>query len=284
MTIEDTLAETRQASGDEAVQVLLQRARGKLHLTVKSTRGRTRLDDLHQAGCLKLRFPRVPGETSEAVLINTSGGLTGGDRLDQSFAVGAGARLSLTTQACERIYRASSGRAEVTTRLNVSDGGFLAWLPQETILFDESALVRRLDLDAAESAGFVILESVILGREMMGEDVANGAFRESWRIRIGGKLVFADETRLEGDIASDTRATASLAGNRAFATLLSRQDAPEAIIDPLRAAIGDAGGASIVDGLIVARLVAPSGYLLRKRLVPAIAALAKGAVPKIWSL
>ncbi|ORE90087.1 urease accessory protein UreD [Aurantimonas sp. 22II-16-19i] len=273
------------ASGAEPVAPQrLQRAEGRLELKVKLADGRTRLADLHQAGCLKLRFPRVAGVTSEAVLINTSGGLTGGDRLDQGFAVGAGASLSVTTQACERIYRASSDEARVTTRLRVGEGGFLAWLPQETILFDEGALSRRLDLDAATDAGFVISESVILGREMMGEDVANGSFRESWRIRVGGRLIFAEETRLDGAIAEQTRAAASLAGNRAFATLVARREAPETLIEDLRTVIGEAGGASLVDGLIVARIVAPSGYLLRRRLVPAIAALAKTAVPRIWSL
>lgn len=262
----------------------LQRARGRLDLKVKAAGGRTRLDDLHQAGCLKLRFPKVAGKTTEAVLINTSGGLTGGDVLDQRFAVQTGAGLSVTTQACERIYRASFGRAEVTTRLEVEAGGFLAFLPQETILFDEAALSRKLELDAAEDAEFVVCESVILGREMMGEEVRNGSFRESWRIRVGGRLAFADETRLEGDIAGSTAAAASLAGNRAFATLVARRVAPETLLDPLRLAIGEAGGASLVGGLIVARLVAPSGFLLRKRLVPAIAALAKTAVPRIWSL
>ncbi|WP_425364963.1 urease accessory protein UreD [Jiella endophytica] len=253
-------------------------------MTVRRSGGRTRLEDLHQAGCLKLRFPKLPGDTSEAVMVNTSGGLTGGDRLDQSFAVGAVARLCVTTQACERIYRASSGRAEVATTIRIAEDGFLAWLPQETILFDESALTRRLDLDAAAGARFVVSESVILGREMMGETVRTGSFRESWRIRIGSRLAFAEETRLEGPVADETTAAASLGGNRAFATLVARQKTPEVHLDAVRAAIGEAGGASLVDGLIVARIVAPSGYLLRKRLVPAIAALAEGAVPRIWSL
>lgn len=281
----DAPAPSRLSSGDPAAPApRLQRARGRLDLRVKAADGRTRLEDLHQAGCLKLRFPKVSGKTSEAVVINTAGGLTGGDVLDQRFAVGAGAGLSLTTQACERIYRASSGRAEVSTRLGVEAGGFLAFLPQETILFDESALARRLELDAAEDAEFVLCESVILGREMMGESVRQGLFRESWRVRVGGRLVFADETRLEGDIAEATGAAASLAGNRAFATLVARRETAESLVAPLRAVIGEAGGASLVDGLIVARLVAPSGFLLRKRLVPAIAALAKVAVPRIWSL
>ena len=63
------------ASGTEpAAPQRLQRAEGRLDMKVKLAGGRTRLEDLHQAGCLKLRFPKVAGATSEAVLINTSGG------------------------------------------------------------------------------------------------------------------------------------------------------------------------------------------------------------------
>ncbi|MBO0903120.1 urease accessory protein UreD [Jiella sonneratiae] len=273
----------RPAEPNDVALPPLQRARGRLSLTVKAADGRTRLDDLHQAGCLKLRFPKLPGTTTEAVLINTSGGLTGGDRLDQSFTVSAGARLAVTTQACERIYRARSGRAEVATRLRVEAGGFLGFLPQETILFDEGALSRRLELDADEDSGFVVCESVILGREMMGETVQRGLFRESWRIRVGGRLVFAEETRLDGRIAEDAAAPAALAGNRAFATLVARLDRPETVLASLRGIVGDRGGASLVDGLVVARIVAPSGFLLRRSLVPALALLSQSAVPRIWS-
>ncbi|MCQ0988613.1 urease accessory protein UreD [Jiella marina] len=246
--------------------------------------GRTRLADLHQAGCLKLRFPRSLGPTTEAVVINTAGGLTGGDRLTQNFAVGPEGRLVLTSQACERIYRANAGEAEVATRIAVADDAFLAWLPQETILFDGARVSRRLDVEAASDARFVICEPVILGREMMGERIAAGRFRDRWRIRCGDRLVFAEETRLDGAIADEAAAAACLAGARAFATLVARVPLPDILLPKLREIVGESGGVSLFDGIIALRLAARSGFELRRRLLPAIAALAEDAVPRLWSL
>ena len=37
-------------------------------------------------------------------------------------------------------------------RLEVGDGARLAWLPQETILFDRARLARRIDVDARRKA------------------------------------------------------------------------------------------------------------------------------------
>ena len=264
--------------------VPLQRAVGSALAEFQVVEGRTRLKRLHQSGCLKLRFPRLPRPEAEAILINTSGGLTGGDRIDQAFAVADGASLTVTTQACERVYRAAEGHAAVATRIAVGPEARFYWLPQETILFDGGAVQRSLDLEAAESSRFLLCESVILGRERMGETVEAGLFRDRWRVRVGGRLVFADDLRLDGAIAEATARAASLAGNRAFATLVAQGASAERGLNDIRAIIGEAGGASLVGGLLVARIMAPSGFLLRKRLVPLLSALTNGPLPLVWSL
>ncbi|MCB8839133.1 urease accessory protein UreD [Aurantimonas sp. VKM B-3413] len=262
----------------------MQRSAGRVELAVRPVASRTRIARLHQAGCLKLRFPRPAGPEAEAILINTSGGLTGGDRLDQHFDLAPGSRLAVTTQACERVYRAASGKAEVTSRVRLADDASFAWLPQETILFDGGAVRRRLEVDAAATARFLLVESVILGREMMGESVRNGVFRDSWRIRIGGRLAFADELRLEGDVSGLAREAAVLGGNRAFATILAHAPDLDGRLAAVRDLVGGDGGASRIGGLLATRLAAPSGFLLRKRLVPVISALANGPLPLVWSL
>ncbi|KAB0679296.1 urease accessory protein UreD [Aureimonas leprariae] len=264
----------------------LQRAAGRAAVSVRAAAdGPTRLERLHQAGCLKLRFPRLPGGRLEGVLINTAGGLTGGDRLQLDAAVvGQGAALTLTTQAAERVYRAAAGEAEVAVRLHVGAETALAYLPQETILFDGGRLRRRLDVDLAASSRLLLCESVILGRTLMGETVRTGLFRDSWRVRREGRLVFAEEARLDGDIESCRIAKAGLGGARAFASLLVQDERAESLVAPLREQLGEHGGASLVDGLLVARLAAADGFSLRKRLVPALATLAKGGLPRVWSL
>jgi urease accessory protein len=262
-----------------------QRAWGEARLVVDQAGGSARLDQLFQAGSAKLRLPRNRAGVIEAVMINSAGGLTGGDRFAWRVEIGAGAAAVLTTQACEKVYRAEGPPAQVTARLTVGAGARLDWLPQETILFDRSALHRRIEADVAPGGRLLLAEALILGRQAMGETVLAADFRDRWRVRRDGRLVFAEDLRLAGDIATLTAGRALLAGARAFATLLLLDDEAEALLPAVRAAIGPHGGASAFDGRLVVRLAAPDGLTLRRALLPAIAALRGGQpAPGIWTL
>lgn len=273
------------ASATDA-QVPLQRAQGAGRITVKCEDAVTRLARLYQDGCGKIRLPTDHAARGlEAVLINTSGGLTGGDRMAWGINAEAGARLTLTTQACEKVYRARDGYAEVKLSLNAAPGARIDWLPQETILFDGASLARTLEADLAEGARLLAVEAVVLGRTAMGETVRRGVLRDRWRIRREGKLVFADNLRLEGPIAEVGALAPTLAGGKAFASLLLVADDAERFLGPVRAAIGPNGGASAFDGKLFARIVAPDGLSLRRALLPAIAALRDGEpCPRVWRL
>ncbi len=260
-----------------------QRARGTARLVVRGEAGRTRLSRLYQDGSAKLRLPRARAASLEAVMINSAGGMTGGDRFGWSVEVGAGAHAVLTTQACERVYRASTDVARVEASLTLEADARLDWLPQETILFDGSALSRRITADVADNASLLLCEAVILGRHAMGETFARGAFHDRWRIRRDGRLVFADDLRLDDDIPHRIHQPALLGGSGAFATLLLVSPDADTRLDAVRAAIGDLGGASAFDGKLVARLTAPDGLSLRRALIPALIAL--GATPPaVWTL
>jgi urease subunit gamma len=115
----------------------MQRAFGRSRVTFAVGGGRTRLADLWQEGCAKVRLPNVhDGGGPVAVLINTAGGITGGDVIDNEAGWADGATATVTSQAAERIYRRSDGVGTVRTRLSVGAGAWGAWLPQETIVFD----------------------------------------------------------------------------------------------------------------------------------------------------
>lgn len=245
---------------------------------------RTRLERLYQDGCAKIRLPRdARAEGLEAVLINSSGGLTGGDHMEWLATVGDGARLTLSTQACEKIYRARDGDARQRVTLILGQGARLDWVPQETILFDGGALSRRLDADLAEGARLLAVEAVVLGRTAMGETVRAGALRDRWRIRRGGRLVFADDLRLEGPIDDLADRAAVLGGRRAFASLLLVDDDAPRFLAPLRTALGGLGGASAFDGKLFARIVAQDGFALRQALLPALELLRGGELlPRVW--
>ncbi len=229
----------------------------------------------------------------EAILINTSGGLTGGDVIEWSVAATASTSLVVTTQANEKIYKAASGTASVSTDITVAPGASVHWLPQETILFDQSSLTRRLDVDLADDAEFLAVEAVLLGRRAMGEAVDRGFFRDRWRIRRAGRLIHAEEMKFHGEIEQLTRAAAVLSGQVAFATLFYSGPLGEVLLPRLRACLeGTAGGASMQiggasfwNGKLIARIAAPTGFDLRKVLTPAISVLRNGApVPKVWNI
>lgn len=263
-----------------------QRVRGSGRLRAKWLGGRTRLAEFYQDGSAKIRLPDSYDDSMEAVLINISGGLTGGDHIDWRLEAGPSTHLVITTQACERIYKSVGGVAGIDVRLVAHPGARLFWLPQETILFDRAALHRRLEVDLAADSEFVAVESVLLGRQAMGEDVAFGAIRDHWRIRRGGRLIHAEELALSGPIAALSRRPTILGGARAFATVLCISDKAEARLSEIRPLLGDAmAGASCWQGKLVIRMSAPDGFQLRKIMIPVMTALRGGlSLPKAWSL
>ena len=268
--------------------IRLQRATGEGRVAVKSQGGVTCLDRLFQDGCGKIRLPREDRDAGlTAVLINSSGGVTGGDSLAWRAESGAGARLTVTTQACEKLYRAASGEppARIEARLMVSAGARLDWLPQESILFDGASVERSLEADLDPGAEFLALEAVLLGRAAMGESVRRAHFADRWRIRQGGLLIFADDVRLSGDITALHDQAATLGGDIAYASLLFVSPRAEALLPAVRVALDQAGGASAWGGKLFCRLTAPGGLELRRRLIPILTLLRGGQPPpRLWTL
>jgi urease accessory protein len=276
----------------------MQRTRGAGRLSAKLSAGQSRIDRLFQEGSARIRLPRVaPGAPLEAVLINTAGGLTGGDRMDWRFEAGEGAALLLATQACEKTYKArGDSEARVSVQLNLNAGSSLAWLPQETILFDRARLTRSIDVDMAADARLLMVEPLVFGRLAMREAVAEGQFHDRWRIRQAGHLVHAEDMRLGPMIAEALRRPAVANGGLAMATVLMIAPDAEARLADARRLIGGSGGVSHMmmppgagqgagTGKLLARIVAGDSYELRKVLVPLIRLLnPAGGMPKVWSI
>lgn len=266
---------------------LLQRAVGELRVAVKRFGAETVLDELRQAGCLKARFPRrvVPG-WMDVVMLNTGGGVAGGDRLDLAFAVGVGGRATIAAQAAERFYRALEADApsRVRTRLTVADGGMLDWLPQETILFDRSALDRRLDVDIAADACFLGVETIVFGRAAMGETVRQGWLRDLIRVRRGGELLLHDAIRLDGEIAAALQRPAMGGGASVVTTMVYVAPDAGAKLNAVRDALGSAeAGASVWNGMMVARILGADSATVRATVVAALDVLRDARpLPRVW--
>lgn len=262
----------------------LQRARGDARLAAFADSNVTRIGTLYQDGCAKIRLPHTHDSSLQAVLINTAGGLTGGDQIGWTAEAGPDARLVLTTQACERVYRSLGDDARVSNKLIAAPGAQIDWLPQETILFEGAKLDRTLEVDLAESASLCAVEAVLLGREAMGEAARGATLRDNWRIRRNGKLVHAEATLLSAD-PLERDGLSLLDGALAFATVLLIGPKAEQKLATVRAMLHGRAGASLIGDRLVVRAIAESGLALRKIIGPVIAELSgAGSLPRLWHL
>lgn len=248
--------------------------------------GVTRVADLRQDGCLKARFPR-PVDWTEIVTLNSSGGVAGGDALASRLRLQSGARATFATQAAERFYRAlpQDSAAHIRTRIEVAPGASAEWLPQESILFDRCAIDRELQIDLAEDAWFLGVETLIFGRSAMGETVKTARLRDTIRVRVAGRLALHDAIRIDGAVADALARTAIGGGGGAMATLIHAAPDAEMRVDAVRQAlIPFDAGVSAWNGLLVARIVAQDGAWIRTAIVAGLQTLRNGrALPRVWN-
>lgn len=259
----------------ESARFHAERARGEVRLSM----GQAGIRRLREAGSLKIR---LPSGSNDAILINTAGGIAGGDHYRIAIEAKRQSKLTVTSQAAERVYRTLGPEAEIRVAHRVDEGAALYWLPQETILYDGSALRRDIEVELADNAVFLGLETTVLGRRESGETIQSIQFRESWSIRLKGRLLHSERLRLDGALP---RSDASLGQAGAFATLIFVSQDAEALCDRCQSLLGETGGASAWNGRLVLRLAAEDGYGLRKRLASILPHfLPKSKLPTLWHL
>ena len=246
--------------------------------------GRTAVAGLYESGGVRLRLPKA-GHECEGVLLNTAGGMTGGDTARLSFDLERKAAVTLTTQSAEKIYRAEAAPVSVDLRMALAEKAFLAWLPQETILFDGAKLARSLDVTMAASARLTLLEIVVFGRLARGERMISGFFRDRWRVLREGELVLAEDVRLEGKITDLLARRATGGGARAVAILAHVAPNAEARLTAVRRALAGAQsecGASAWNGLLVARFASSNPAAVRADAMRAVIRLLRAPLPRVW--
>jgi urease accessory protein len=242
------------------------------------------------SGGLKLRFPNSAADRCEAVLVNTGGGMAGGDHAAIDLALEAGAEVLATTQSAEKIYRAEGRVTRIEARLTLAPGARLSWLPQETILFDHAQLARRLEADVALDASLLLIESLVFGRLAMGEEGEGIGVSDQWRIRRDGRLVFAEALRL-GEASRALKRSAVGRGARAGASFLFMAPNAEASLDKVRDTLNAVAardgapleaGASALDGFLLARALSADPVRLRAAVVDVMMTLTGRRPPRVW--
>ena len=259
------------------------RARGAVRFDVHARDGVTRRGVLHESGSLRVRFPSPEDDGLSGVFVNTAGGVAGGDRFDIEISAADAARLTLTTAAAEKVYRAPGAAAQLNISLKVAAGAHLGWLPQETILFDHARVHRRFDIELDDAASLLLCEIVVFGRTAMGERMEQGEFVDRWRLRRGGRLVFAETIRLDGNIGAKLARSAVAKAGAAIGTALI-VPGDEALVERLREASESfAGevGISAWNGFAMARFCAQDAARLRADMM-AVLARTGAALPRLW--
>jgi urease accessory protein len=269
-----------------------ERCDGVSELRFARRAGVTALAHLFQRAPCRVLFPNSPADDLPlAVLLTTSGGLAGGDRVRLSAGVEDGAQAVVTSQAAEKIYRSLGPETRIDVALTVGAAGWLEWTPQETILFDRARLSRRTTAEVELGGRLLASEMIVFGRTAGGERLSAGLLHDRWTVRVAGRLVWTDAIRLDADIARGLEAPAGFDGATAIATAIY-VGADAATLLPLARALAldsdSRVGASVVNGMLLARFLGRDARVLRADLAHYLAHLRRAAaglparVPRLW--
>jgi urease accessory protein len=267
--------------------VQTQRAFGQAMVRFAPGGHSVRLVDLRQEGSARVMLPRSAPDCPEVVFLNTSGGLTSGDRIGFALTLGAGTRAQATTQTAERAYLALDGPARLSVEMQAGAGAELIWAPQETILFEGANLERRTEIDLGEGASCLMIEMVVLGRRAMGERPRMARLVDRRRVTVRGRPLWVENVALDQGALDRAEGAAVLAGGATFATLAFCGPGREATADALRAVAVPDGvqtGISGWNGRCLLRAVAAEPWPLKLYLGAALARLTGRPLPRVWQM
>jgi len=266
------------------------RAQGHIRAEFAAHAGRTYLARHYEAGGFRLRVPKRDAARGaqgiEAVLINTGGGLVGGDTGHVDITVNAGAQVTVTTQSAEKIYGSQGPATRLDVEIRLAPDAVFEWIPQETILFRDAHFIRNLRIDMAGSTHLTLLESVILGRKASHEPAISGILRDVWRIYRDKRLVFAENMALGPDLASQLAPAATAKGGMSMATMLYMAPDAESRIEAIRASLADAPcacAASAWNGMVIVRFLSDQPDCMRRAAAQALRRLRGRDLPKVWT-
>ncbi len=296
MTFENTLLSDRNkgasASPARTALAAIARSNGRVEISYCLKNNASKLVHLYQQGCGRVRFPKVDhAEYPEAVLINTAGGLTGGDHVSYQVTLESGAGLTISGQAAEKIYKSVGNTAVIDAEMQIGAGATLEWLPQETILFDKSRFRRLNKVNLEAGSRLIAVEATVFGRTAYGETLHSACIQDGWKIWRDGKLIWLDQFKLDGDIDAEAARPAVLAGAKGIATILLADDAASAYLEMAQTLARNSGVRAAVtcrDELLIMRVLAETGYDLRRavaRILTQLRSTLAGhsvALPKVW--
>ncbi len=243
--------------------------RAELDLGFAVRSGKTVLATRRHVGPLVVQRPFYPEDgVCHVYLLHPPGGIVGGDTLLCRIGLEAGAHAVLTTPAATKFYRSSGLVAEQRQEIRI-DQATCEWLPQESIYF-ASARARvgtRVELDA--DSRFIGWDIACFGRPACEEVFEQGEVYQSFELWREGVPLFLDRLHVEGADVRMMQAPWGLGGGAVLGTLLAFPasvedlDVARAVVEQLETEGEALTGVSLVDGVLVARSVAPRAGQIR---------------------
>ena len=258
----------------------LQRARGVADLAFDEQQ----IARMYQAGSSKILLPKTYTPLKEAVLINTAGGITGGDKFEIKLNL-ASSKIVATTQTAERLYNSIGSTANINIHLTIDEGSTLHWLPQETIFFDGALIDRNIRVDMAATSDVVFLETIIFGRQAMGEIVQNGEFRDNWRFYRDGTLFHSEVVCLQSDIDQLLKECAGGNGATTLSTIIvagKKTEYKKNKVMPLVNRFRSTFGISYWEDKLILRMLNSDPYILKKEINFLLQELLEQPLPQVW--
>lgn len=264
----------------------------QLALRFERVASRTVLVSRRHSGPLRVQKALYPedDELCQVIVVHPPAGIVGGDTLHIDVDAQRATRVQVTTPGAAKWYRSSGRQAQSTTRVRVSDGALVEWLPQEALIYDGARAAVELAIDLAGDARFIGWDVTTLGRTASGERYASGRLEQRIEVMRDGKLAWCERAILDGGSRA-LHSGAILDGAPVFGTMLAAMPSARdllAVCRDVNCAAGE-GAVTAMHDMIVARFrgaepSAARAYFanLWHAVRPALAGR-RAVAPRIWS-
>jgi urease accessory protein UreH len=237
----------------------------RLNLTFSSQRGRTIIRESYCEVPFKITrlHDATPDGIAHLILMHSTAGVFGGDVLESTIHVEAGARVLITQQSAAKVHPSGSRCAVQRNRIHVEADGELHILNDPIIPFAESRLRQITSIDLDHKSRFCFWESFMAGRLGYGEIWQFDELSSETYLRVSGDLLHLERFCLK---PKQERPTAEwvMASSRYFATGISFDARAIDRAESLRQAMPSAGVDTPTPGLVIVRVAACDGPTLHR--------------------
>jgi urease accessory protein len=273
---------------EEIKKIKDQRCLGLLNISIVKNKKTTSYIEKHrEQGNIKARLIKSYNINDELIIINTAGGLTSGDINFCSIRIGSNVVLNITTQSMEKVYKCKNFSAKAYTNIIVGANSYISWMPLETIFFNGGKLRKRINIDIEKNSNFLGVETMIFGRQAMGEVINNGELDDAWQVNKGGKLIYSDFNRISGNINKKINNSFILMGNKVFCNIIYTGKKIKLYAKNITKYLNKSkyfAGVSIVNGVLLLKVLAKDIIEIRSFLDDLIIIFDHNFnLPKIWS-